>query len=114
MMDYKKVLRATLQNGGYSEVTGFQYMVGTTIEEQIVRMEDFTEEAISDYVYRTQDLVPENGGLGTWVNENNGKIYLDVSVGYHDFEQAISQARKWEQLAIYDTVNNKTINIEND
>ena len=112
MMDYKKVLKATLQNGGYSEVKGFQFMVGTPIKEEVIPMSEFTEQSIKSYVDTVK--FPENGGLGTWVNENSGKIYLDVSVGYHDYKQAIAQAKKWEQLAIYDTVNNKTINIEND
>ena len=47
--------------------------------------------------------------LGLW--ENQGKLYIDVSINYQDLETAKSFGKANEQLAIWDLKNNKEIKI---
>lgn len=50
--------------------------------------------------------------IGTWINENNGLLYLDISIYELDLIEAIKLGLEHEQIAIYDFGNNTTINIE--
>lgn len=108
---YREIYGLTLQNGGYSQVKNKRFMVGTPIEERVSPLEKFFPQDVKHYIEDVQEHLNESTGVGTWVNEKEGKVYLDVSIGFNSEEKAIAQAKKWKQLAIYDTVFNKTINI---
>lgn len=108
---YREIYGLTLKNGGYSQVKGKRFMVGTPIEERVFSLETFMPQDVKQYIEDIQEHLNESTGVGTWVNENSGKVYLDVSIGFNDKEQAIAQAKEWKQLAIYDTIFNKTIDI---
>lgn len=111
MTKYTEIFGRTLQNGGFSQVKNKRFMVGTPIEERVFSLKTFTPQDVKKYIEDVKEHLSENVGIGTWVNENNGKVYLDVSIGFNDKKQAIAQAKEWKQLAIYDTIFNKTINI---
>jgi hypothetical protein len=57
-----------------------------------------------------QDLLhdPRNA-IGTWYNEDDNTTYLDVSAMLPDREQAISLARQYNQIAIYDLLQEEEI-----
>ena len=108
---YREIYGLTLKNGGYSQVEGKRFMVGTPIEERVSPLEKFFPQDVKRYIEDVKEHLNESTGVGTWVNESEGKVYLDVSIGFNSKEKAIAQAKKWNQLAIYDTIFNKTINI---
>lgn len=108
---YREIFGLTLQNGGYSQVKGKRFMVGTPIEERVSPLEKFFPQDVKQYIEDVQEHLNESTGVGTWIDQNSGKVYLDVSTGFNDKAEAIAKAKEWKQLAIYDTIFNKTINI---
>lgn len=101
-MNYKKIVRDTLKNGGFSELKG-AYMVAFKEYEKIVPHETFTADILEKY---RRDV---NKPVGTWYNRKNGMVYLDVSIPFEDKEKSLKFAQDNNQLAIYDTKNDKTI-----
>jgi hypothetical protein len=73
-----------------------------------------TSELIKNYVdsHQSELLKPQNV-LGAWVY--NGLLYLDVSEAVHQrhktLETVLKLAKSRNQLAIFDLLNNRTINI---
>ena len=108
---YREIYGLTLKNGGFSQVEGKRFMVGTPIKERAFKLDNFYPQDVKQYVEDVKEHLSDNVGVGTWVNENDGQVYLDVSIGFNDKEQAIAQAKEWWQLAIYDTFLGKTIDI---
>lgn len=111
MTTYREIYGLTLQKGGYSQVKGKRFMVGTPIEERVFSLDTFSPQDVKQYIEDVKEHISENTGVGTWVNEKDGNVYLDVSTGFNDKEKAIAQAKEWNQLAIYDTVLDETIDI---
>lgn len=106
-MNYKNIINSTVKNGGYSSDMSNRYIVAIQQNELIVSIDKFNEELVSFYhkhIWK-DDLI-----LGTWINEN--KVYLDSSKGFDDLQMCMEFARENKQLAIYDAVEDKTINIE--
>lgn len=103
-MNYNKVVKATIEDGGFSELNG-NYMVAFEEYEKIVPIEEFTTEVLKEY----KETVDKP--IGTWYNTENGMIYLDVSIPFEDKKEALQFASDNQQLAIYDIKNDKTINL---
>lgn len=108
---YREVYGMTLQNGKYSQIRDKRFMVDTPIEKRVFSLDTFHPQDVKQYIEDVQEYLNENTGVETWVNENEGKVYLDVSAGFNNEEQAIAQAKELKQLSIYDTIFNKAINI---
>lgn len=114
-LNYKSIIKATLKNGGSTtpltnNVESGRYAVAISNFEMIVTKDLFSYQLVEAY----HDLLPKsaNGNLGTWINPENDKVYLDFSLTYNDLENAVRVAYNNEQLAIYDTELDKTISIE--
>lgn len=78
------------------------YAVATTGHE-----ETFTGHAsaanIASYARRhAKALLHPKSHLGAWFNSDDGKTYLDVSHVHSNFNEALAQARKDNQIALYD------------
>ena len=101
-MDYKKIVRDTLKNGGFSELNG-AYMVAFKEHEKIVPHGTFTADILEKY---KKDVARP---IGTWYNKKNGMVYLDTSIPFDNKKEALKFASDNQQLAIYDTRNNETI-----
>jgi hypothetical protein len=62
------------------------------------------------FIAKNQDLLhdPRNC-IGTWYNEEDDAIYLDVTATLVDREQAIALGRQYDQIAIYELVDEEEI-----
>ena len=99
----EKMVKNTKINGGYSDkiLTQKRYIVSMELDQEvIIPLEKFNQKslknAIKDFVLKPLQ------GVGTWLDD--GKIYIDINQGFNDLEEALSIARKNNQLAIFDTV----------
>ena len=102
-MDYKKIVRDTLKNGGFSELNG-AYMVAFKEHEKIVPHGTFTADILEKY---KKDVARRP--IGTWYNKKNGMVYLDTSIPFDNKKEALKFASDNQHLAIYDTKNDETI-----
>ena len=98
----------TMKNGGYSDkiLTKKRYIVSMELnKEVIIPVEKFNKKslknAIKDFALKVSQ------GVGTWLNDN--KVYIDINQGFNDLDEALSIAIANNQLAIYDTLENKEI-----
>lgn len=105
----KNAFFETLQTEGFSQVKGYRYMVAFEGQEVPIELDKFNVSEVFKYINKTEYLYANNAGLGTWLDTNTNIVYLDVSEGYHDLSEALKVAKKRNQLAIYDTLDNETI-----
>lgn len=103
-----RMVTNTKNNGGYSDdiLTQKRYIVSMELEKEvIIDVEKFNKKslrnAIKDFTLKI------NQGIGTWLDNN--QVYIDINQGFNDLEDAMQIAIKNNQLAIYDTVENKAI-----
>ena len=104
----EKMVKNTIKNGGYSDeiLLKKRYIVSMELEkEAIINIENFNKKSLKNAI-KNFTLKPLQG-IGTWFSD--GKVYIDISQGFDDLEKAMSIARKNNQLAIFDTLENKAI-----
>lgn len=103
-----QMIKSTKTNGGYSDdiLTKKRYIVSMELnKEVIIPLEKFNKKSLKNAI---KDFTLKfNQGVGTWLNNNN--IYIDINQGFNDLEEAMNIARKNNQLAIFDTLENKEI-----
>ena len=99
-----------IKNNGYTywqDLVGSRYVVGihplppVTLSYAILMMRTLVIQAC-----------PYNYNIGCWLNEDDGMVCIDRVVGFDNLEEAIECGRKHNQIAIYDTVHNESINVE--
>jgi len=56
--------------------------------------------------------IPQNTTFGGWLNKDTSIYYVDISKVYTDIDNAIKEAKKNNQIAIWDAYNNKEILIK--
>lgn len=100
----KNIIEATKKNGGYSHDTKHRYSVAYGDNEVIIPPKEFNEVAVNNYLKK-------HGTIGTWINTKNNMVYLDTSKTIKNKKEAIEFAKKSNQLAIYDLIENKEITI---
>lgn len=100
----KKIIEATLKNGGYSHDTKHRYSVAYGDNEFIISLKEFNEEVVHNYL-------KVHGTIGTWINTENNMVYLDTSKTIENKGEAIEFAKETNQLAIYDLIENEEIAI---
>jgi len=110
------IIQATNENGGgsFDLINGGQqptdgFMVGVPGHELRLTPEQFTPDAIRQYVEDNQDVLNQSGNhLGTWVADD-GRIVLDVSEREPDQATAIQKGEERNQEGIYDVANQEFI-----
>ena len=61
---------------------------------------------IKDYITKNKDmLMQDNMYMGFWINDADGKLYLDVPTVIQDRQSAIDAGVKADQIAIWDIAN---------
>ena len=103
-----KMVENTMKNGGYSDsiLTKKRYIVSMELKKEvIIGVKDFNKKslknAIKDFTLKVSQ------GVGTWLH--NEQVFVDINQGFNDLDEALSIAISNNQLAIYDTVENKEI-----
>ena len=111
-----KALDLTKKNGGVTiNLNGDMPTSGYALAEKkttelSVPIEKFTQDTLDKYVQdHYNELNLPNRHLGTWVD--NGKVYMDVSSVYKNFNEAMSKAEQAQQLAIFDLDKFETHNL---
>src|SRR5690625_2106160 len=102
-INFEEVATKTFEDGGHTvEITG-RYMVALEDYEVTVRASLFNSEHVRLYLEHVQPDLP-GATLGTWLNEENGRVYLDTSIGLDNLDEALKLGRQEQQEAIYDTL----------
>lgn len=108
IMDF--IITSTLQDGGCSitpggDVPDSGYMVALPNAELV--LDSITESQLSAWL----DLLSltDSDFIGTWLNREDGKVYLDVSRNVPSREVALRLAKEWSQLAIWDVKRKESI-----
>ena len=98
-----------IKNGGY---TYWQDLVG---KRYVVGVYSFEPVTLHYAILMMRSLVmlacPYNHNIGCWLNEDDGMVYIDQVVGFDSLEDAIKCGQLHKQIAIYDTVNNESIQL---
>jgi len=79
--------------------------------EVVVPADEHLKEAIDAYLTQHMDKVraDERVYLGAWLNEEDGRVYLDLSIVVDDRAEAIELAQEYKQEGIYDLAAGETI-----
>lgn len=113
-LNYKDIVRQTYENKGSTTPLNNnelkRYAVALPDHELIVSRFVFSPELVEFYHSRLPKV--KNASLGTWLNMDNEKIYLDLSLTFDDLEEAVREAYNNNQIAIYDLKENQEIRIE--
>lgn len=104
-----EIIDETVQNGGYThkQEEGKRYVVARGICEVVTKK--LTVEILLKYV---EIANTHNSSFGTWFNTENDKFYLDLSDLYNDEKEALKIAKKRNEIAIYDLLENKEIKVQ--
>ncbi len=94
---------------GMSPASGFA--VGEHPEaELILNKDDATPESIMQWLVANRSAFNDpRAHAGAWLNQEDGKVYLDVATVYDSEEQAAKSAMDNGQLGIFDLASGKTI-----
>ena len=102
------ILRNTKDQGGFSvnmatgEVPKEGFMVGAFPGKESV-MDRLTKANLGKFTKTNRKVLEnEDNFLGTWVDPNTGKTYIDVSKRFEDLRPAVKLGEKKNQLAIFD------------
>lgn len=110
----KRAVELTKKNGGVTislkgdiPTRGYAFAPSKTTE-RVVPQEKFNSKSLGAFINDNKALLNQpNAHLGVWVDE--GKVYMDVSIVVDDFNKAMLQSEKAEQLAIFNLENFETI-----
>lgn len=101
-----QIMQQTLLNGGSStslknKVANSGYMVALYGKEKVINK--LSSKEIRKYINNNlKELNKDNIFIGTWVDTNTNKIYLDCSINVQSKEKALKLAKQNKQLAIFD------------
>ena len=103
-----KMVKNTMKNGGYSDsiLTKKRYVVSMELDQEvIIPLEKFNQKTLRDAIKNFTLKVSQ--GVGTWIN--NEQVFVDINQGFNDLDEALSIAINNNQLAIYDTLDEREI-----
>ncbi len=110
------IINNTAHKNGYTtSINGNKpyigYMVSIPDKEVVFNnFQEFNQVSVNNFIVENLNLLKrDNYFIGTWIYE--GKIYLDISINLSSKSEAIKAGKKNNQLAIYDIVNCKSINL---
>lgn len=97
-------LTQTMPNQGYAVSVSNKY-------EKVLSREEATPEAIQAYLDDHADVFKSDptAAFGAWIDQDTGRIYLDISHVFADKEEAIRLAHQHGQEGIYDLEHGETI-----
>lgn len=91
----------SLRRSGYEPKGGF--MVALPNAEETFDSSSITEDDIASYMDRhEEDLKKDGVYFGGWLDNQSGKVYLDLSKNEKDLDRAKKLGKKNKQLAIFD------------
>lgn len=121
-MNLAEFAESTHKNGGGSfsfngeEIPTSGYMVGGVTPSVILDPGTTLPRLILDLLHfyqRNQEHLDKDGlFLGTWVDPETGKIYLDVSQRVADLEEALKIGDLRGEIAIWDVINGQEISVQ--
>ena len=92
---------------GQPITTGYAVSIYPDAEEILA---DATVGDLLAYTLRHADLLTKPGRVfGGWRDPDDGRVYLDVSVNVGQLDSALSLARKFDQLAVFDFAAGKSV-----
>jgi hypothetical protein len=98
----------TFCNHGATPTTGYAVsLAGYETKHKVYDEAFFIELDLILSMSETQD----NVFVGTWVNPDDGLIYLDATVVVHDIDEAMALGYENSQLAIFDLYTHETISL---
>jgi len=94
-----------------SGIVKIGFMVALTGYEKTYK--DFSIYNLIDFYQFNQKILRDNKNyyVGTWLNEDNNKVYVGIAICLKDKKEALNLAKNNKEIAIYDLVNNKEIRI---
>ena len=70
--------------------------------EKVVDKDDFTLQTIREYVHDNAELLKDRrNSLGTWLDTETNKVYIDISRTIQDYSRAVELGIEYNQLAIF-------------
>lgn len=111
MSAVEKMYNNTMQNGGSTvNLDGITPTKGFAVAvkgfEQVVSKSEFTMKTLVDFIARNaKELSKPENFVGTWFNEKDGKIYLDVTRIRPSTQETLDTARSEEELAVFNLEN---------
>lgn len=79
-------------------------------KERVFDATKFREKHLVNYINKHFEVLSKpNTHMGAWHDEDNGKVYLDVTVIHGTLGPAMAQAKKIGELAIFDLSSFETI-----
>ena len=104
----KQLVNYIIKNGGMTynlksnKMLTAGYMVGNGKNEMIIPGK-VNERNILEYIQAYgSDLMKDNHNFGAWYNEADGKTYLDTSISFNDYNEAVMFAQANDEIAIFD------------
>lgn len=116
-MNIKKIMQEITDNGGVSfrpetdvrPTSG--YVVSVSGFNEKVDEDTFSEKVLEDYIGRVGRIVNDIPSLYIGVWNHSGRVFMDLSANYTDLESAIRAGLVGNQMAIYDVIRNRDINL---
>ena len=105
------IIQKTLKNGGYTDISynkGFMVSL-YGLETQVPLGEAYTKNTMKLLRQYRKLAKRYNGSLGLWIEK--GTLFIDISINIINKTEAIKVGLDNKQLAIYDIVNDKSINL---
>ena len=105
------IIQKTLKNGGYTDISykdGFMVSL-YGLETQVPIGEAYTKNTMKLLRQYRKLAKKYNASLGLWIEK--GTLFIDISINIVDKAEAIKTGLENKQLAIYDIVNETTINL---
>lgn len=105
------IIKKTLSNGGYTDISYKNgYMVSLHgLETQVPIGEAYSKKTMQLLRQYRKLAKRYNGSLGLWIEK--GTLFIDVSINIINKAEAIKFGIDNKQLAIYDIVNDQTIDL---
>lgn len=91
-------------NSPYNVSSG--YMVSLSGWEEVMPIEQYTAERLTEYVQRNHKLLMDlpTVWVGVWLDEETQMVHLDLSNNYDNKEAAVRAGIAGNQLAIWDVL----------
>ena len=112
--DFTRLVNKVIDEGGFSinvntgAIPGAGYMVSIPGAEEIRNIASFDYKDIKSYAARHfEQLAIPGAYLGAWLD--GSEVYLDISINVESLAAALSLAREYRQLAIYDLSSGESI-----